>query len=301
MNKTGKDYLLAALTGLALVIILVILVVLFGEILWNGAPVLTAEFLTEAPTADMTGGGIFPAIYGTVFMTLLMTIAGVPIGLATAIWLNEYASSRSKIATIIRTAIHNLAGVPSIVFGLFGLGFFVIFVGGTMDSLIYGDIPRPIWGQPSILWASLTLAVLTLPVVIVTTEEALKTVPGELRDASLALGATKFQTTLTIVLPNARGGILTGVILGVSRGMGEVAPIIFVGAANFLPELPDDLRDMFMHLGYHVYALATQSPNVDAARPALFGTVLVLLALTFSLNLIAIIIRSRSRRALRPS
>lgn len=301
MNKTGKDYLLAGLCATALFIILAILTVLFGEIVWNGAPTISVEFLTQAPTADMTGGGIFPAIYGTVFMTILMTIAGVPIGLATAIWLNEYAGSRSRIAAIIRTAIHNLAGVPSIVFGLFGLGFFVIFVGGSMDSILYGDISRPIWGQPSILWASLTLAVLTLPVVIVTTEEALKTVPSELRDASLALGATKFQTILTIVLPNARGGILTGVILGVSRGMGEVAPIIFVGAANFLPELPDDLRDMFMHLGYHVYALATQSPNVDAARPALFGTVLVLLALTFSLNLIAIIIRSRSRRALRPS
>src|SRR5690554_3658417 len=181
----------------------------------------------------MTGGGIFPAIYGTVFMTLLMTIAGVPIGLATAIWLNEYASSRSKIATIIRTAIHNLAGVPSIVFGLFGLGFFVIFVGGTMDSLIYGDIPRPIWGQPSILWASLTLAVLTLPVVIVTTEEALKTVPREHREAALALGCTNFETLWKVVLPQALPGILTGAILAVARGAGETAPILFTGAAYF--------------------------------------------------------------------
>lgn len=301
MRITKKDWLMIASTGLALLIVIAILAVLLGQIVWRGAPMVSWEFLSQAPTADMTGGGIFPAIYGTVLMTLLMTIAGVPVGLATAIWLSEYASKSSRVAPIVRSAIHNLAGVPSIVFGLFGLGFFVIFVGGAMDSAFYGEVPRPIWGQPSILWASLTLAVLTLPVVIVTTEEALRTVPRDLRDASLALGATKFQTIFTVVLPNAKGGILTGVILGVSRGMGEVAPIIFTGAANFLPDLPDDLRDMFMHLGYHVFALATQSPNVDAAEPALFGTVFVLLALTFGLNLVAVVIRSRSRRALHPS
>jgi phosphate transport system permease protein len=198
----------------------------------------------------------------------------------------------------VRLAVGNLAGVPSIVFGLFGLGFFVLFIGGAMDDALYGP-GTPVFGKPSILWASLTLAVLTLPVVIVTTEEALRTVPRELRDASLALGATRFQTLYKVILPNARGGILTGVILAVSRGAGEVAPIIFCGAANFLPYLPTDLRDMFMHLGYHVYALATQSPNVDAAKPTLFGTVLVLLGLTFSLNLLAVVIRSRSRAALR--
>jgi phosphate transport system permease protein len=298
---TTKDWLLVATTGIALAIVIAILAILLGQIAWNGAPIVTVQFLTESPTADMTGGGIFPAIYGTVLMTLLMTVAGVPVGLATAIWLSEYASKRSRVAPIVRSAIHNLAGVPSIVFGLFGLGFFVIFVGGAMDSVIYGDLPRPIWAQPSILWASLTLAILTLPVVIVTTEEALRTVPRDLRDASLALGATRFQTIFTVVLPNAKGGILTGVILGVSRGMGEVAPIMFTGAANFLPDLPDDLRDMFMHLGYHVFALATQSPNVDAAEPILFGTVFVLLALTFGLNLVAVVIRSRTRRALKPS
>ena len=241
------------------------------------------------------GGGIWPAIYGTVFMTLLMTLAGVPVGIATAVYLTEYASSRSRMAQLVRVAVNNLAGVPSIVFGLFGLGFFVLFVGGTLDTMVYGEGTAPVWGKPSILWASLTLAVLTLPVVIVTTEEALRQVPKELREASLALGATRFQTVYKVVLPNAVGGILTGVILAVSRGAGEVAPIIFVGAANFLPYLPTDLRDMFMHLGYHVYALATQSPNVDAARPTLFGTVLVLLTLTFSLNFLAIIIRSRTR------
>jgi phosphate transport system permease protein len=298
MKFTVKDWVLAGASALSLVIVLVLVVVLLAEIVLNGAPVVSATFLTEAPSSDMLGGGIFPAIYGTVFMTLIMTIAGVPVGIATAVYLTEYASKKSRWAGVVRIAVQNLAGVPSIVFGLFGLGFFVLFVGGTMDTLIYGD-GAPVWGKPSILWASLTLAVLTLPVVIVTTEEALRTVPRELRDASLALGATRFQTVYKVVLPNARGGILTGVILAVSRGMGEVAPIIFVGAANFLPYLPTDARDMFMHLGYHVYALATQSPNVDAARPALYGTVLVLLVLTFSLNLLAVVIRSRSRARLR--
>jgi len=294
MRYTPKDWLLAAATAAALLVVLAMLAVLLGQILYYGSPVISGEFLTGSPTADMTGGGIFPAIYGTVFMTLLMTIAGVPVGVATAIYLSEYASPHSKLAKVVRIAVNNLAGVPSIVFGLFGLGFFVLFVGGTMDEVLYGP-GRPVWGRPSILWASLTLAVLTLPVVIVTTEEALRTVPRELRDASLALGATRFQTLYKVVLPNAMSGILTGVILAVSRGAGEVAPIIFCGAANFLPYLPTDLRDMFMHLGYHVYALATQSPNVDAARPTLFGTVLVLLVLTFALNLIAVILRSRSR------
>ena len=278
-----------------MLIILGLLAILLGQIVLHGAPTISGEFLSGSPTADMTGGGIWPAIYGTVFMTLLMTIAGVPVGVATAIYLSEYASSRSRVARWVRIAVNNLAGVPSIVFGLFGLGFFVLFIGSSMDSLLYGETSTPVWGKPSILWASLTLAVLTLPVVIVTTEEALRQVPQELREASLALGATRFQTVYKVVLPNALGGILTGVILAVSRGAGEVAPIIFVGAANFLPYLPTDLRDMFMHLGYHVYALATQSPNVDAARPTLFGTVLVLLALTFALNFVAIIIRSRTR------
>jgi phosphate transport system permease protein len=293
-SYTVPDFLLAALTGLTVLVTLGLLGTLLGQILWNGIPVVDGQFLSESPSSDMTGGGIWPAIYGTVVMTMIMTVAGVPIGVATAIYLAEYASSSSKLAGLVRVAVANLAGVPSIVFGLFGLGFFVMFVGGTIDDVVYGPGP-PVWGKPSILWASLTLAVLTLPVVIVTTEEALRAVPRDLRQASLALGATQFQTVYKVVLPNARGGIMTGVILAIGRGAGEVAPIIFTGAANFLPYLPSDPRDMFMHLGYHVYALATQSPNVEQARPAMFGTVLVLLVLTFSLNLLAIIIRSRTR------
>jgi phosphate transport system permease protein len=257
------------------------------------------EFLSGTPTSDMTGGGIWPLIYGTVLMTLLMTVAVMPVGIATAIWLHEYASPRSVLAQIVRIAVNNLAGVPSIVFGLFGLGFFIIFLGGAMDGAIYDASEGPVFAQPSVLWASLTMSVLTLPVVIVTTEEALRAVPQELRAGSLALGATRFQTVFLVVLPQARSGILTGLILAISRGAGEVAPIIFTGAASFLPYLPTDLRDQFMHLGNHVFALATQSPNVDAARPALFGTVLVLLVLTFTLNVIAVIIRSRTRAAMR--
>lgn len=298
MKLTGKDWVLAGLTGLALLIVLVFLGILLTLVVSNGLPVVSAEFLTESPSADMVHGGIFPAIYGTVFLTMLMTIAGVPVGVATAIYLSEYASPNSRMATVVRLAVSNLAGVPSVVFGLFGLGFFVLFVGGGVDDLVYGP-GTPVFRKPSVLWAALTLAVLTLPVVIVTTEEALRTVPRELRDAALGLGATRFQTIYKVVLPNASGGILTGVILAVSRGAGEVAPIMFCGAANFLPYLPTDLRDQFMHLGYHVYALATQSPNVDAARPTLYGTVLVLLSLTFLLNLVAVVIRSRSRAALR--
>jgi phosphate transport system permease protein len=298
MKHTRHDWVLAGATGLAVVLVLGLMLVVLGQVIWNGAPQITGEFLTRSPTSDMTGGGIWPAIYGTVLMTLLMTVAVVPIGVATGIYLSEYASRRSRLAAVVRAAVVNLAGVPSIVFGLFGLGFFVLFIGGSIDEAFY-DSSAPVWGKPAVIWSSLTLAVLTLPIVIVTTEEALRTVPRELRDAAIGLGATRFQTVFRVVLPNATSGILTGMILAISRGAGEVAPIIFTGAANFLPHLPTDVRDMFMHLGYHVYALSTQSPNVDQARPALFGTVLVLLALTFALNLVAMVIRSRSRARLR--
>lgn len=294
MKYTRKDWILAGLTGLAVLLVLALMLIVIGQVIWYGSPQISSEFLTGSPSADMTGGGIWPAIYGTVLMTLLMTVAVVPVGVATGIYLSEYASRRSRLAALVRAAVVNLAGVPSIVFGLFGLGFFVLFIGGGIDKVFY-DSTTPVWGKPAVIWSSLTLAVLTLPVVIVTTEEALRAVPKELRDAALGLGATRFQTTFRVILPNAMSGILTGIILAISRGAGEVAPIIFTGAANFLPYLPTDVRDMFMHLGYHVYALSTQSPNVDAARPALFGTVLVLLVITFGLNLVAMIIRSRSR------
>jgi phosphate transport system permease protein len=242
----------------------------------------------------MTEGGIFPAIVGTALLVIIMSLAGVPIGTVTALYLSEYASRTSRIARAIRFAVNTLAGVPAIVFGLFGLGFFVQFVGGGIDQALTGGVELR-WGQPNILWASLTMALLTLPVVIVSVEEAIKTVPQELRAASLALGATKWQTIWYVVIPNSLTGILTGAILAVSRGAGEVAPILFTGAAYFLPHLPGSLSDQFMELGYHVYIMSTQSTNVDATRGIQYATTLVLLMLTFMLNFSAIFLRSRIR------
>ena len=291
------DRSLFALTALACVTILAMLVIIVTDVVLGGSKTLSWEFISAAPREGMTKGGIFPAIFGTVALTLLMTIAAVPAGVATAVYLTEYASPTSHVARAIRVCIANLAGVPSIVFGLFGLGFFIATIGHGIDEVAFGG--RSVYGQPCMLWAALTLAVLTLPVVVVATEEALLAVPRELRDASLAVGATKFQTITRVVLPEALGGILTGSILAVSRGAGEVAPILFTGAAYFLPYLPTKLNDQFMNLGYHVYVLATQSPDVDRTKPLLYGTVFVLLSLTFMLNLIAVLIRARTRRRLR--
>jgi phosphate transport system permease protein len=292
------DRTLILLTAAATLIILAMLVVVLGDVIVGGWGILTWEFISSAPREGMTKGGIFPAIFGTVALTLLMTIVAIPAGVATAVYLAEYAPAQSLLARIVKVCIANLAGVPSIVFGLFGLGFFIATIGRAIDVAAYGG--QPTYGKPSLIWAALTLSILTLPVVVVSTEEALLAVPRELRDASLALGATKFQTVTRVVLPQAVGGILTGGILAVSRGAGEVAPIMFTGAAYFLPYLPTHLNDQFMNLGYHVYVLATQSPDVDRTKPLLYGTVLVLLLLTFLLNVVAIAIRIRFRRRLSP-
>ncbi|HEY1697883.1 MAG TPA: phosphate ABC transporter permease PstA [Polyangiaceae bacterium] len=296
LKPNAGDRALVGATTLATVIILAMLVIVLADVVIGGSHVLSWEFLTQAPTDGMTKGGIFPAIFGTVALTFLMTIVAVPAGVATAVYLTEYAPPDSRLARAIRVCIANLAGVPSIVFGLFGLGFFIATVGRAIDVAAYGG--QPTYAKPSLIWAALTLAILTLPVVVVSTEEALRAVPRELRDGSLALGATKFQTVTRVVLPQALGGILTGGILAVSRGAGEVAPIMFTGAAYFLPYLPTHLNDQFMNLGYHVYVLATQSPDVDKTKPLLYGTVLVLLLLTFVLNLAAIAVRARFRRRL---
>jgi phosphate transport system permease protein len=216
---------------------------------------------------------------------------------ARSVYLNEYSSKTSLLYRMTRLAVTNLAGVPSIVFGLFGLGFFVKFAGGNIDRWFYGG--NLVFGQPAVIWAALTLAVLTLPLVILTTEDTLRSIPNDFREASMALGATKFQTIVRTVLPQALSGILTGGILAVSRGAGEVAPILFTGAAYFLPELPTKLNSQFMELGYHIYVLSTQSPNVEATKPILYSTVLVLLGLTFLLNLTTIFIRSQMRARLR--
>jgi phosphate transport system permease protein len=260
----------------------------------GGWPNLNLKFLTEFPKDGMTKGGIFPAIVGTALMTLIMAIAAVPFGVVTAIYLAEYANEKSIIAKTIRFAVKTLAVVPSIIFGLFGLGFFIGFVGKNLDSLFSGGVLK--WGQPNILWASLTMAILTLPVVIVSVEEAIRTIPREMREASLALGATKWQTIKKVVIPGSVSGIMTGTILAVSRGAGEVAPIIFIGAAYFLSDLPHSLSDQFMSLGYHIYIMSTQSSDVDATLPIQFATTLVLLLLTFSLNGVAVVLRYRIRK-----
>ncbi|MDC0709003.1 phosphate ABC transporter permease PstA [Stigmatella sp. ncwal1] len=285
---------LTSLTGLAALLIVAMLALILLDVLRGGAGHVTWEFLSQPPSDGMMRGGIFPALYGTAALTLLMTLAVMPVGVLTAVYLHEYAPPDSRLARWVRVAVVNLAGVPSIVFGLFGLGFFIHFVGGGMDRAMGYQTMH--WAQPSILWASLTLAVLTLPVVIVSTEEALRAVPLDHRTASLALGATQSQTLMRVVLPGALPGILTGAVLAVSRGAGEVAPILFTGAAYFLPDLPTSLNSQFMHLGYHTYVLATQSPDIEATRPLLYATVLVLLMLTFALNLVAVIIRTRTRR-----
>jgi phosphate transport system permease protein len=293
------DRVLRGLTVAACITMFAMLLVVLIDVAIGGASVISWEFLSSAPRSGMTKGGIFPAIFGTAALTLLMTVAAVPAGVATAVYLVEYASPTSLVARVVRVCIANLAGVPSIVFGLFGLGFFVATVGRGIDRVAYGG--RLVYGKPSLIWAALTLAILTLPIVVITTEEALRAVPREIRDASLALGATKLQTIARIIVPEALGGILTGSILAVSRGAGEVAPILFTGAAYFLPNLPTNLNDPFMNLGYHVYVLATQSPDVDKTKPLLYGTVLVLLGLTFLLNVIAVLIRARARRRPRAS
>lgn len=289
--------LFISVTGSCCVLIILAVVIILGNIVIHGLSNLSWEFLTTAPRAGMTAGGIFPAIFGTFALVTLMTLAVVPLGIATAVYLHEYAPRRSKLVEAVRLAIQNLAGVPSIVFGLFGLGFFIQFLGGGIDRIFFGG--RLIFGQPAILWAALTLALLTLPTVVVATEEAIRAVPDMLREAAYALGATRWQVVRRVVLPQALGGILTGAILAVSRGAGEVAPIMFTGAAYYLPYLPNRLNDQFMELGYHVYVMATQSPDVEKTKPILYSTVFVLLALTFSLNFTAIWVRAKIRRRLR--
>ena len=295
-NITGSFF--TGLTLLATLIILVILFIIIGNIVWHGNKIISWEFISQAPREGMTAGGIFPAIFGTVALVILMIIAVLPVGVMTAIYLHEYAKSDSILTKVIRYAVNNLAGVPSIVFGLFGLGFFIQFIGAGVDKFFGLEV---IWGQPCIMWAALTLALLNLPVVIVASEEALRAVPKDTREASLALGATKWQTIRRVVLPQALPGVLTGAILSISRGAGEVAPIMFTGAAYFLPYLPHKPTDQFMELGYHIYVMATQSPDVEATKPILYGTVLILLILTVLLNFIAIFIRSKVRRQMRQS
>jgi phosphate transport system permease protein len=279
--------LVVGATALSALLIIVLIVLVMTNIIAGGLKTFSFQFLSEAPTEGMTAGGIYPAIVGTFLRVMIMTL--------TAIYLSEYASATSRFAQMVRFAVNTLAGVPAIVFGLFGLGFFVQFVGRGMDSALLSDGSLR-WGQPNLLWASLTMALLTLPVVIVAVEEAIRTVPRELREASMALGATKWQTIRKIVIPNAFTGVLTGGILAISRGAGEVAPILFTGAAYFLPHLPSSLSDQFMELGYHIYIMTTQSADVEATRGIQYATTMVLLICTFSMNFIAVFLRFRMRK-----
>lgn len=261
------------------------------------------EFVADDPRESNTEGGIFPAIFGTVMMVFLMSFAVVPLGVLAALYLREYAK-QGLLVRMVRIAVNNLAGVPSIVFGVFGLGFFVYTIGGTLDRLFYPEaLPTPTFGTGGILWGALTLAILTVPVVIVATEEGLAAVPGIVRAGSLALGATKWETTWKVVVPAAAPGILTGVILAMARAAGEVAPLMIVGMVKLAPTLPIDgsipfvhFERKFMHLGFHIYDVGFQSPNVDATKPLVFATALLLIVVVTAMNLVAISIRNHLRK-----
>ncbi|MEZ3499438.1 phosphate ABC transporter permease PstA [Pantoea sp. KPR_PJ] len=262
------------------------------------------HFVSDSPAESDSGA--FPAIFGTVLMVLLMSLVVMPFGVIAAIWLHEYAG-RNALTRLVRIAVVNLAGVPSIVYGVFGLGFFVWLVGGTIDQLFFSRaLPNPTFGTPGLLWAALTLALLTLPVVIVATEEGLSRIPDSLRQGSLALGATQAETLWHVVLPMARPAMLTGLILAVARAAGETAPLMLVGVVKMVPELPVDavfpwlhLDRKFMHLGFQIYDLAFQSPNVEADRPLVYATALLLVMIILSLNLLAMALRHRLRERYR--
>jgi phosphate transport system permease protein len=306
-HKDFTGFVFINIARLLFLFLLIVLIFLLVKIFIEGIGIISPEFIFSAPKNNMTEGGIFPAIFGTIVVTLIMILLSLPLGVFSAIYLNEYAKN-TFFTRIIRTAVNNLAGVPSIVFGLFGLGFFVLFVGRKMDEVLQTGL---LFGQPAIIWASSTLAVLVLPIIIVSTLEALNSVPKSHRDASYGLGATKWQTIKNIVLPQARPGILTGTILAISRGAGETAPVLFLGAAFFLPNLPVvDLciggycipminpGEQFMYLAYHIFILATQSSNPTKTLPIQYGSTLVLITLTFLLNITAVIFRYRFRKIL---
>ena len=264
------------------------------------------EFLGEDPREANTEGGIFPAIFGTIMMVIIMSIIVTPFGVIAAVYLREYAK-QGFMTRLIRIAVNNLAGVPSVVYGVFGLGFFVYILGGNIDRLFFPESsPAPVFGTPGLLWASITLALLTLPVVIVSTEEGLARIPKSIREGSLALGATKLETLWLTVLPMASPAMMTGLILAVARAAGEVAPLMLVGVVKLAPTLPLDgnfpflhLDRKFMHLGFHIYDVGFQSPNVEAARPLVYATSLLLVLVIVGLNLAAIIIRNNLREKYR--
>ncbi|MCR9675148.1 phosphate ABC transporter permease PstA [Vibrio alginolyticus] len=264
------------------------------------------KFLSEDPRESNSEGGVFPAIFGTVFLVLIMSIIVMPLGVIAAIYLHEYAKNNA-LTRVIRIAVINLAGVPSIVYGVFGLGFFVYTIGASIDNVFYAEkLPAPTFGTPGLLWSALTLAVLTLPVVIVTTEEGLTRIPSSVRHGSLALGATQFETLWRVVLPMATPAIITGLILAIARAAGEVAPLMLVGVVKLASSLPVDgqfpyvhLDRKFMHLGFHIYDVGFQTSNIEAARPLVYATSFLLVTVIVGLNLTAISIRNNLREKYR--
>jgi len=261
------------------------------------------ELILGEPREANTEGGLFPAIFGTVMLIFLMSLFSFPLGVLAAIYLREYARD-GVLVRLVRIAVNNLAGIPSIVYGIFGLGFFVYGVGGSIDQLFFPErLPTPTFGTGGILWASLTLALLTVPVVIVATEEALGAIPAGVREGSLSLGATKFQTLMRILLPMASPGIMTGLILAMARAAGEVAPLMITGVVKLAPSLPLDgnfpflhLDRKFMHLGFHIYDIGFQSPNVEAAKPMVFVTTLLLVLIVVAMSSVAIWLRNRMKK-----
>jgi len=272
----------------------------YGHAVW--------DFVSSDPREANTEGGVFPAIFGTIMMVLIMAVLVTPFGVVAAVYLKEYAK-QGPLIRLIRIAVNNLAGVPSIVYGVFGLGFFVYFLGGNIDELFFqASLPSPTFGTPGLMWASLTLAILTVPVVIVATEEGLSRIPRAIREGSLALGATKAETLWRTVLPMAAPAMMTGLILAVARAAGEVAPLMMVGVVKLAPALAVDnlapylhLDRQFMHLGFHIYDVGFQSPNVEAARPLVYATAILLVVIIIGLNLVAIRIRNRLRETYKAS
>ncbi len=272
----------------------------YGHAVW--------DFVSSDPREANTEGGVFPAIFGTVMMVMIMAVLVTPFGVIAAVYLKEYAK-QGPLIRLIRIAVNNLAGVPSIVYGVFGLGFFVYFLGGNIDDLFFqASLPSPTFGTPGLMWASLTLAILTVPVVIVATEEGLSRIPRAIREGSLALGATKAETLWRTVLPMAAPAMMTGLILAVARAAGEVAPLMMVGVVKLAPALAVDniapylhLDRQFMHLGFHIYDVGFQSPNVEAARPLVYATAILLVLIIVGLNLVAIHIRNRLRETYKAS
>lgn len=287
------------------IITLSIFLFIIIDLFVKGSPTVSMNFLTEGPKNNLMEGGIGPAVFGTFFITVFMIIMAVPVGISAAIFINEY-SKDNWITRILKISVNNLAGVPSIVFGLFGMGFFVLLVGKNLDEIFNSGL---IFGQPSMLWASATLAVLILPTIIIPTIHSLNAVPQDQKDAAYGLGASKWQVIRNVILPQAKPGIMTGIILAVIRGAGETAPILFLGCAFFLPDIPMAYLDFgifeipmvnpmeqFMHLGYHIFILTTQSAKPLQTIPLQYGTALVLFTLILLLNITAIYFRYRSRK-----